>query len=92
MTPEGVAPAVRLVRGSEPVDPGLVPLGPAWPALSRARWTSTSMNREKSSAWSEASPNAYRVFGSWGMAAPSERGSPAAKFTLRLLSRTTAAP
>lgn len=31
-------------------------------------------------------------FGSCGMAAPSDRGSPAAKFTSRLLSRTTAAP
>jgi len=37
-------------------------------------------------------PQTYLVGGSWGIAAPSERGSPAAKFTWRLLSRTTAAP
>lgn len=34
----------------------------------------------------------YFRSGSCGIAAPSDRGSPAAKFTLRLLSRATAAP
>ena len=34
----------------------------------------------------------YWIGGSCGIAAPSERGSPAAKLTLRVVSRTTAAP
>ena len=38
------------------------------------------------------SPSTHLVGGSWGMAALSERGSPAAKFTWGRLSRTTAPP